>query len=161
MKNVKAWLGLLLLAVGIAGCAADDRGRDAALQALREADRSLQAAVAAKDLDQIVSFYTADAILHPTAKPGIAGKEGIRAEWAAILRIPDFANKSEGQIADVSAAGDLGYTAGTYAATLRGEDGSIVTEPGKYLTVWRKQQDGSWKVAIETYNTDIPPPDHK
>ena len=161
MKNIMVHLAVALVAIGVAGCAADPGGRDSALKALREADRSLQDAIAAKDLDRITSFYAGDATLHPTAKPGIAGKDGIRSEWAAILRIPDFASKSDVRTVDVSASGDLGYTAGTYTATLRGEDGAIVSEPGKYLTVWKKQQDRSWKVAIETYNTDIPPPDHK
>ena len=50
---------------------------------------------------------------------------------------------------------------GTYTSQLMGEDGKLVAEPGKWLSVWKKQADGSWKVVVDTYNTDIKPPDHK
>ena len=41
--------------------------------------------------------------------------------------------------AEVSESGDLGRTSGTYESTMGG-----VTDRGKYLTVWKKQADGSW-----------------
>jgi ketosteroid isomerase-like protein len=49
---------------------------------------------------------------------------------------------------DVSAAGDLGYTTGPYVLT----DNSPRPEPpsyGYYFSVWRKQTDGTWKVALD------------
>jgi len=32
-----------------------------------------------------------------------------------------------------------------------------VVDNGKYLTVWKKQADGSWKVLFDMFNTDMPP----
>jgi ketosteroid isomerase-like protein len=43
--------------------------------------------------------------------------------------------------------GTLGVTTGHYAARTRGKDGKIVTSTGTYVTVWRRQDDGSWKVV--------------
>jgi quercetin dioxygenase-like cupin family protein len=48
--------------------------------------------------------------------------------------------------ADVS--GDIGYTAGTYEATMGG-----VAEKGKYVEVWKKQG-GEWKVMEDIFNAD-------
>jgi quercetin dioxygenase-like cupin family protein len=53
---------------------------------------------------------------------------------------------------DVSASGDLGYTAGTYASTMGG-----ASEQGKYVTVWKKQSDGKWKVSDDIFNADAAP----
>jgi ketosteroid isomerase-like protein len=32
------------------------------------------------------------------------------------------------------------------------KDGQPTTETGKYVTVWKKQKDGSWKVALDMGN---------
>lgn len=50
---------------------------------------------------------------------------------------------------------------GSYTSRMMGEGGKPVDEPGKWLTVWKKQPDGAWRIVMDTYNTDIPPPDHK
>ena len=35
---------------------------------------------------------------------------------------------------------------------------AMAPEKGKYLAVWKKQADGSWKKLREVWNTDAPPP---
>lgn len=136
-------------------------GSASASDAVRAADAAFQQAIAAKDLNKIMSFYADDAVLMPTAKPLLSGKAAITDEWKELLAIPAFQNASKLEDVEVSASNDLAYTRGSYETRLLGEDGKLVTEPGKWLSVWRKQPDGSWRVAIETYNTDIPPPDHQ
>jgi hypothetical protein len=40
-------------------------------------------------------------------------------------------------------------------------DGTTGTEHGKWVSIWKKQTDGTWKVAVEIYNTDAPPLPHQ
>ena len=61
------------------------------------------------------------------------------------------------QQAEVSSGADLGYTIGTYHMTLPGSDGSLDAIDGKYLTIWKRQSDGKWKVAVDMFNTNGPP----
>jgi len=159
MRSVVLFLSVVF---GLVSCAhtANDGSTDA-LQAIKAADTALQRAVADKDLEGIVSFYAEDAVLLPTAEPIVVGKSAIRKEWQHILSIPDFQNQSALTKIDVSSSGDMAYSMGTYLATMLGEDGKPVTEPGKWLSVWKRQADGSWRISADTYNTDIPPPDHK
>lgn len=49
---------------------------------------------------------------------------------------------------DISAAGDLGYTTGPVLYTPQGPDAKPPFH-GIYFSVWQKQADGSWKVAID------------
>ena len=49
-------------------------------------------------------------------------------------------------------AGDAGYTWGRYTTRTTGPDGKPVTTRGRYITLWRRQPDGSWKVALDTSN---------
>ena len=131
------------------------------VEAVRAADAELQKAVAANDLKSIVSFYAEDAVLKPAAEPLISGKAAIAKEWEHILAIPDMQNTSKLVRVEASSANDLAYTMGIYQSRMMGENGKMVTEPGKWLAVWKKQPNGAWRVIVETYNTDIPPPDHK
>ena len=108
-----------------------------------------------------MSFYDDDALLLPTAEPGIRGKLAIRTEWSHTLAIPGFQNEAKLLTADVSASGDLAYTTGSYLAVMVGEDGALVREPGKWVTVWKRRDGGAWRIVVDTYNTDVPPPDHK
>jgi ketosteroid isomerase-like protein len=49
---------------------------------------------------------------------------------------------------DVSRAGDLGYTHGTYEVT---NDAKTVTERGSYVRIWKKQ-DGAWRIVMDVIN---------
>lgn len=152
----------LCFVLGLSACAHTGNGRPAdALQAVTAADAALQEAVSDKDLDAILAFYAEDAVLLPAAEPIVVGKPAIRVEWQHILSIPDFQNESALTKIDVSSNGDMAYSMGTYLATMLGEDGTPAAEAGKWLSVWKRQADGSWRVVADMYNTDVPPPDHR
>jgi ketosteroid isomerase-like protein len=40
-------------------------------------------------------------------------------------------------------------------------DGKMVMDDGKYATVWKKQVDGSWKLAVDMFNSNMPLPLHR
>jgi ketosteroid isomerase-like protein len=59
--------------------------------------------------------------------------------------------------AAISSGEDLGYTIGSYEITQSDEQGKRVASTGKYVTIWRKQPDGSWKVVFDSGVPDSPP----
>lgn len=152
---------VLIAALALSSCTAKQPDVGEASKELRALDAELAQAIDAKDAAAIAAFYADDAILMPTAEPIVRGKAAITEEWKQILAIPAFQNESKLGGVEVASAGDLAYTYGSYRSQLMGEDGNLTTEPGKWLTIWQKQPDGGWRIAVETYNTDIPPPDHK
>ncbi len=59
---------------------------------------------------------------------------------------------------DISHSDDLGYTWGEYRYIEPAEDGT--TKPphfGKYLTVWKRQPDGTWKFIADIGNSSPAP----
>jgi ketosteroid isomerase-like protein len=54
--------------------------------------------------------------------------------------------------AAAAGSGDLGFTVGEYIATGRGPSGAAVQRFGKYLTIWQRQPDGTWKFVIDGGN---------
>ena len=57
----------------------------------------------------------------------------------------------------MGAGGDLGYTFGSNEISLNDAKGARVTTEGEYVTIWRKQADGSWKAVVDIGNSDAPP----
>jgi ketosteroid isomerase-like protein len=55
--------------------------------------------------------------------------------------------------AEIAASQDLGYTFGRY--TLR--DGDAIKAYGVYVSIWKKQQDGSWKFVLDGGGTTPEP----
>lgn len=89
------------------------------------------------------------------------GSEAIRLEWEQIFAIPGFQSITKTSRIEVSRGGDLAYTQGTYTAEFDLADGTSTTERGKWVTVWKKQADGTRELAVEIYNTVEPPADHQ
>ena len=152
-------LSLLALTFALFGCATQS-SRPTEIDKLRQADSALESAVESKDLERTVSFYASDSSILPVAEPLITGIDAIRDEWKHLFAIPNFANKAVLTKIEVSGDGTLGYTQGTYATVLGVGEGKTETEHGKWVTVWKKQSDGTWKIAVDVYNSDSRPPDH-
>ena len=149
--NRRGWL-FGLAALLTAACAPSvnvEQERTALLALDREWSQS------AKDIDKFMSYFAADASVYPPGMPVETGAAAIRETFTKMGAAPGFALQWTPTKAEVSASGDLGSTAGTYEMTMGG-----VAEKGKYVTVWKKQPDGAWKVTDDIFNTDAagPPP---
>jgi ketosteroid isomerase-like protein len=51
--------------------------------------------------------------------------------------------------ASMGPSGDMGYTWGHFEGHSKDANGNPVTTTGRYMTIWRKQPDGSWKVVLD------------
>lgn len=123
-------------------------------QALAKLDDDWSQAAAAKDLDRVMSFYADDAIAYPPNEPIAVGRDAARKVWGAYFAAPNFAISWKTSHAGVSKSNDLGFTTGTYEDSYTGPDGATVHEAGKYVCVWKKQKDGTWKAIHDTWNSD-------
>jgi ketosteroid isomerase-like protein len=54
----------------------------------------------------------------------------------------------------MSPTGDMGYTWGHYDGRSRDADGNAKVISGRYLTIWRKEPDGNWKVVLDASNDE-------
>jgi ketosteroid isomerase-like protein/quercetin dioxygenase-like cupin family protein len=108
---------------------------------------------AGKDPEKFLSFFAPDATLYAPGMPVANGSAQVRETVTKITSAPGFSLTFAPNKAGVSASGDMGYTAGTYEATMDGG-----SEKGKYVTIWKKQADGSWKVTDDIFNADAAPP---
>ena len=151
-------LALAVLTIGCSNAPApppDTRAAD--VQAVKDVEAAWVKDTAAKDADKWASYFAEDGSgLYPGA--GILnGKEAIKAAFAPYFADPNFSLTWESTRAMASKGGDMVYSQGTYTMTVTNpKTKKPITDKGKYLTIYTKQADGSWKVVADTYNSDSP-----
>jgi uncharacterized protein (TIGR02246 family) len=149
----------LMSVLALASCGAsnqpaaqpDNRASDEA--SIRAIDADWVKAAAAKDVQQITSYYADSASLFAPGVPLAAGKDAIQKAWAGMLAIPGFSLTFTPTKIEVSRAGDLAYEFGDYQMTTNDKKGKPQVVKAKYITVWGKQPDGGWKVLVDSPTT--------
>lgn len=98
-------------------------------------------------------YFAEDATLFPDKAEPVSGKHSI----SAFLTRASEGDKSvfswTPSRAEVAHSGDLGFTFGNYEVKGTGPDGKPRTQRGKYVSIWKKQADGSWKVLVDIGNS--------
>jgi uncharacterized protein (TIGR02246 family) len=132
--------------------------READAKAIRALESARMQAATARNLEALVASYADDAsVLTPNA-PIFTGKQPIKDGLKPMLEDPQFSLTLMPSRVEVSKSGDLAFTQGPYKMSFSDIRGNKFEDEGKYLTVWRKQADGSWKVVEDTMNSDLPLP---
>jgi ketosteroid isomerase-like protein len=128
-----------------------------AADAVRAADAAWLKAYDTRDVAKAVAFFDEQGSMLAPYAPIATGKDAIAKLIAPEFRVQDYKLTWHADRADVARSGDLSYTSGTYEASFKEASGKAVSDRGKYLTVWKKQADGSWKVLFDMFNSDLPP----
>ncbi|MFH0991736.1 MAG: nuclear transport factor 2 family protein [bacterium] len=144
MDSQKIWPGLFFLF--LCGGLVWTQQEDASFQSLVEAERSFaRYSVAHGVRDAFMKFFSDEGIVfrpnplkYKEAMKKVPPPENplaVTLDWQPI-------------VADVSQDGALGYTTGPFTLT----DNTAEKKParhGYYFTVWKKQSDGQWNVALD------------
>jgi len=155
MGRIPHLLVTLAVTLSLATILYSQTARSAA-DAIRKADLAWEKVFAEKDLDKSVNFCAADgSVLSPNA-PIATGHDAIRKVFAGFFALPDLKISWQPDKVEAARSGELGYSRGTYQMTFKDPGGKQMSDKGKYVTVWKKQADGSWKVASDIFNTDMP-----
>lgn len=145
---VMAGAGLLVLTAGCSG----GSGSDA--KAIQAKSELWSKAGSAKDSVSFATFYADDATVMFPNEPPFKGKDAIKAVLTPMMQDPNFSLSFTTDKVEVS--GILAYTQGAVSLRTTGRDGKPLNDTGKYLTVWKRQPDGSWKAIEDIFNSDLP-----
>jgi ketosteroid isomerase-like protein len=121
--------------------------------AIHATDSAWLSAVQSKDTAKIVAFYANDGAALDPGAPLVAGKDGLRKAWAVAAADKSFA--LSWVPLKVVVSGDMAYEIGDYQFAGRGPGGKHMVEKGKYVVVWGRQPDGSWKVLVNAPTTTL------
>ncbi|GAB4287075.1 MAG: hypothetical protein Kow0098_03100 [Ignavibacteriaceae bacterium] len=121
----------------------------------QEYNNMLAKATLAGNEGEMLEYYTDDVISLPSYQPALMGIEEIKKNMdeAPEMDIKEFELKTR----EVFSSGNLAVEVGSYKIKFDMPRMSDIEDVGKYLTVWEKQDDGSWKIKAETWNTNMNP----
>jgi ketosteroid isomerase-like protein len=148
---------VLALLAGAAGPAAAQGGvsatrfdRAASRRAVQEVDRELSRASESRNIDAFTALLDTDTVFVSESGPPARGREAVRLKWAVFFDPAGPSLTWEPYEGEVSSQGDLGYTRGKFLFQGKDDAGKPVTERGEYLSIWRKQQDGAWRLVVDS-----------
>jgi ketosteroid isomerase-like protein len=118
---------------------------------LIQADKDFDKATAARGAEGFLSFFDGDATILPKSGAPVSGKAVLAAVFKETWAQPGYSLRWTPLKAVMAASGELGYTYGTYERK-RLREGKPTVETGKYVTVWKRQPDGKWKVVLDMGN---------
>ena len=102
----------------------------------------------------VAAFYAEDAEVFPPNHPPVSGRAAIREFWKGMIstgvRLSVLDTKK------IEESGELAYGSGAYELTLPAPGGGTVTDTGKYIVVYRRQADGSWRAIADIFNSNTP-----
>jgi ketosteroid isomerase-like protein len=152
-RIVRLLLLFLFASAGVTLAQSNQKEADA----VRAADAAWLNAWATKDVDKSVAFFDEQGSMLSPGDPIATGKRALTKLIASGFALTDYKLAWVPDKVGVAHSGDLGYTSGTYDWSFRDSSGRMVFDKGKYLTLWKKQPDGSWKVLFDMFNSDLPP----
>ena len=100
------------------------------------------------------SWFADDGVALSNGEAAVRGRARIAATATWDPKIYSLSWVAEG--ADMSPAQDMGYTWGHYQGVSDAKTTHQTVKTGRYITVWKKQPDGQWKVALDA-SADLPP----
>ena len=113
---------------------------------------------AAKDINALAGHYADDAALAGPGDPVATSDSERRKLLQGFVTDPNLKLAFSSDRVEVAQSGDLASSRGHYSMTITDKATSKpVDSTGTYLTLYRKQKDGSWK-AIEDFITPGPAP---
>jgi uncharacterized protein (TIGR02246 family) len=109
----------------------------------------------AGDIPRWLEVFTDDAVALHNFMPPMKGKEAI-SQFGTFVAGNLTIAEMKVTLSEVRVSGDLAYSWGTYHSRLlikaTGEPMPGHSENGKVLFVWKRQNDGTWKIAADMGN---------
>jgi uncharacterized protein (TIGR02246 family) len=125
---------------------------EVAIEAVRQ---EFLEAYRAGDAVRLAACCSEDVVQLPPNEPAVRGREAIRTRYQA--QFDRFTCDLSVTTEELEIADAWAFAWGTYKIALTPQDGTLpIYDYGKYLAIFRRQQDGSWKFARDTFNSDNP-----
>jgi ketosteroid isomerase-like protein len=131
----------LVLALALFATPLPQDGADA----LREADRAFCRDTRARGRAGWLAWFAEDAVVFPPDGTLAVGAAEVRKHYESLSGFPAKDFLWEPTEAELALSGDLGWTRGRWGS----DAGGSAKWAGEYLSVWRKEASGAWRVVAD------------
>ncbi len=119
---------------------------------LMELEGRFAQAVAAGGGKAFAEWFAEDAVVLNNGQPATMGRGAIAAQAQWDPKVYQLTWAPQG--AQMGPSNDMGFTWGHYEGHSKDKNGQPVVISGRYMTVWKKMPDGSWKVAMDASSNE-------
>ena len=126
------------------------------MAALKLVASSYHEAATAKDREGVIAFYDRNAIMVPPNDDLVENLEGVQNYRFGFIETPGVELDFEVIRAEISMSGDIGWTLSIGEITINNPEGSPGRDVVRDFHTWKKQEDGSWKVVLDMWNSELP-----
>ena len=155
MKSARWLLFVLPAVLALLYLCARQADRSGELEVLRSTVMEFHRAINAADADAAVAMFTEDVIMMSNGWQTVAGKEAVAEIWRGSIE-SGFRTRDQ-EIISLELDGDLAYEATTQQWTMHREDQEDQWRSSKYVHIWKRQPDGSWKLHLDIWNNNPQP----
>jgi ketosteroid isomerase-like protein len=106
-----------------------------------------------KQIEDLLEFYSADALVMRPNVPPVRGTAAIREFFVGALEAG--LGDVEMEVLRVELLGDVAYQAGRCKMLAPVVTGKRREERGKYVIVFAKEKSGQWKAVVDSWSTDL------
>lgn len=125
-------------------------------QAIQDADKQYADAFNRGDVAAIAALHTEDVLYLPPNASAVSGRQGVEST-ARELADAGWKNMSFSSV-QFGSDGDLAYHVGRFSIDAPTDEG-MRKEEGKFVDIYKRQADGSWKIHVTMFNSDTPLPE--
>ena len=105
------------------------------------------------DIASLMKFYADDVVLLPPSEPEIVGKEAVRIYWSEAMKQVTTVEGAS-LFDEIVVFGDWAYARGKYEGRSRlTSDGREFEDRLNFSGLWRRDSDGSWRIARDMWNS--------
>jgi uncharacterized protein (TIGR02246 family) len=121
---------------------------ESAADAVTRLAEEMLSAFEAKDSAKVSSYYAPDAVIATPGRPAAKGGEARSKAIKDDIADPNLKISVSNEKTEVAGSGDLAYRRGSFKITATNPQTKQAEQStGTYLTVFRKQANGSWKIV--------------
>ena len=111
------------------------------------------------DMGKALEFYSEHAIYLQQNREMMKGMAAIKKFYNSPSPKPEKWNLNRNKV-EIKLEGNLAYEVVDQIITAKAEGSDLSSIPNKYIHIWEKQKDGTWKLKIDMNNSNQPPPEN-
>jgi len=146
MKNINYFILIVILLITSTSFSV----RADTASAIEALNSALMKKFKAGEISDMIGLYTENAVMLPPSSEILSSPESIKRYWDNLREVG--VNDYSIYLVELNIEGDVAYATSLWEAKRITTSGDVITLDGNISTVFEKQNDGSWKIKLQSWN---------
>jgi uncharacterized protein (TIGR02246 family) len=158
MRTILVVVAIAVVSCLFISCGPKEPDMTALKKTVDEFNAASKDAMMGGDMQKTLAYYDDNAMEMAPNMAVVKGKDAIKSFMEQMAKSGMKMTAVDFTTVDLQASGTLAYEIGTYDMSMSAGKMGEMNDKGKYVSLWKEQADGTWKIVAEIWNTDKPMP---